>query len=272
MHVVGKDPKPFLQQQCRIFDQVTFEFTNYTSSIITPKRKTVFHPDPNVNKPFWIFQKMKKEIRESKVEIPEVKKSQVKWFFFDPDIFKGIVPESFQVVDLTAAYATVLHRYKAISDETFENLTKKIPKADRLSSVGMLGTVKTVINYREGEEVSVKMKTGEFANWFLFCCYITGEVMNECRVKAGKDFLFYWVDGIAVKKGAEHILQFVEDMGYPSKIEQVEAAHMKGKVLHYMKDGKKKELPIPKIRKVENQEAAKFLIHKGNGKRIGAKV
>lgn len=84
--------------------------------------------------------------------------------------------------------------------------------------------------------------------------------MNECRIRSGLDFLFYWVDGIAVKGGAEDMLQFVEDMGYPSKIEQVTEAKMKGRVLHYRKDGKKKELPIPKIRKVENHEAAKFLI------------
>ena len=113
----------------------------------------------------------------------------------------------------------VLKNYQLIKPETYNYLLYKIQKEDRLKSVGMLGTTKNTLTFCDGEIVDHSVKVSKYAHWFTFCCYITGEVMELARQRAGENFLFYWVDGIAVKEGQQEILEYLNDLGYPSKID-----------------------------------------------------
>lgn len=254
---VGGDALEFLKQSCELYDRVVYEFTNYTSSVTTPKGKYVFHPGPNINKPFHVFQKLKKQIKQSSFDVPDIKSHQVAWFHFQR---MKHYPVEFEIVDLNGAYATVLHRFKIIDDELYKTLMSGIKKEDRLSAVGFLGTRKSRVVYEKGKDPVYDVLQSETAKWFFFCCYITGEIMKMARSFLGSSYLFFWVDGIAVRKGyGVAVMQYVLSLGYPCKVEHVTGAEMKGNTLTYKKDGKKKVLIIPEKKIIENREAVNFI-------------
>lgn len=257
IHALGGNPRAYLQEQIKLHDEVVMQFTNYTTAIITDHRKVLFHVDKNIKKPFGIFQKIKASIRRSETIVPDIPKDQIRWNYFDLDID---FPEEFISVDLSSAYAKVLLNYGLISQSLFEEMTNKIPKEDRLKSVGLLGTIKTQITYRRGAKPVVDMIKSDFAKYFFFCCYITGEVMELARQRAGEDFIYFWVDGIAVKKErAQDILNFIQSLGFPSKLEYVTECKREEGIIRYKKDGKQKTLHLPRRRTVENAEAIEFL-------------
>jgi len=254
---VGGDSTAFLKQSCELYDEVTYEFTNYTSAVITPKGKYVFHSSPNIKKPFHVFQKLKKQIKGSGKIVPDIQNKQISWFHF---YGRRLYPSRFEIVDLNSAYATVLHKYGVIDDVMYKLLVSGIPKEDRLSAVGFLGTKKSRVIYRKGMDPEYGTDVSETAPWFFFCCYITGEVMRAARSFAGDDYFFYWVDGIAVRQGqGERVMNYILSLGFPCKVEQVENAVFEDGRLTYEKDGKKKLLFIPKKRGVKNKEAIDFL-------------
>jgi len=254
---VGGDVLAFLRQSTELYDKVVYEFTNYTSAVITPKGKYVFHPGPDLNKPFHVFQKLKKQIKDSGKDVPEVNSRQITWFHF---VKRKWFPEEFEIVDLNGAYATVLHRSNVIDDEMYKTLISGIPKHDRLSAVGFLGTKKSRVIHVRGQQPVYEVETSEMAKWFFWCCYVTGEIMKMARKYAFDDYLFFWVDGIAVRKGSgERVMKYIRSLGYPCKVENVTRCTYNGNKLEYYKDGKRKILMIPQKRIVENKQAVDFI-------------
>lgn len=257
-HFVGGSASDFLKQQLEHYDEVVFEFTNYTSAVITPKGKYVFHSSHKIKKPFAVFNELKKQIKDSGQPTPFVDRSRINWYRFSPN---KDYPEQFQIVDLTSAYARVLYKTGVINTRMYRKLTTEIEKEDRLAAVGFLGTKKSRITYHRGRYLTTEVIKGELSGWFFYCCWVTGEVMEMARRIAGKDFMFYWVDGIAVKNNekAIQILEYIRSLGYPAKIEEVTGCVVKQRTVKYFKDGKPKSLCIPKKRSVDNYEAVQFI-------------
>lgn len=266
-HFVGGSASEFLKQQLEHYNEVVFEFTNYTSAVITPKGKYVFHSSHKIKKPFAVFNQLKKQIKDSGMPLPVVDRSRINWYRFS---HRKNFPESFKIVDLTSAYARVLYKSKVITLALYEKLTSKIDKEDRLAAVGFLGTKKSRVYYKEGEYIDTEVVKGELSDWFFYCCWVTGEVMEIARNMAGEDFMFYWVDGIAVKNDdkAIEILEYIRSLGYPAKIEEVTGCKVKKNTVIYHKDGKRKSLCIPRKRSVDNYEAVNFLSEHYERKRI----
>ena len=254
-NVYNANAYEWLEQLITEHQQVKFSFTNYTAQIEIENQRIVFHPDNKIKKPFGVFQKIKKDIDASGVESPDIDRSQVKYYAFKNTNY----PEKFYSVDISSAYATVLKNYELIKPETYNYLLYKIQKEDRLKSVGMLGTTKNTLMFCDGEIVDHNVKVSKYAHWFTFCCYITGEVMELAKQRSGENFLFYWVDGIAVKEGQQEILEYLNELGYPSKIDVIENCRKEGNTLFYSKNGHDKILQIPKKQTIENEQIKQYL-------------
>jgi hypothetical protein len=257
LKVTGGKSTDFLKKQIELYDDVVFEYTNYTASVITPRRKYLFDYTGKGKKPFGMFQKVKSDIIKSNLDVPDIHPNQIKYYKFLP---KFEFPEKFYSVDITAAYPSVLRKYEAITEDTYRQLMTKLPKEERLQTIGLLGTTKTRITYKKGEVLNIEKVQSEFSKWFFFCCYITGEVMELARARSKEDFLFYWVDGIAVDKNAHDILFYIESLGYKSKVDIIEGCRLVENTLIYFKNGKKKMLTLPKSNRIENEEAKEFLL------------
>ncbi len=259
VHFIGGNSEEFLKQQLEVYDKAIYEYTSYTASVIVEDRKFVFHPTSKIKKPFHVFEKVKREIKKSGVEVPNIDKSKINWHNFSKRKF----PKEFYSVDLSSAYASVLLKYKAITEETYHEILNKIPKEDRLKAIGMLGTLKSRLTYERGKEPILEKVESEFANWFFFCCYVTGEIMELTKEHCIDDYLFYWVDGIAVSQNPQKALDFMAKLGYKSKVDIITECEAEDGVIFYKKNGKEKVLHIPKSRKIQNNEVIKFLVKSG---------
>jgi len=256
IHFIGGNSEEFLKNQLEVYDKAIYEYTSYTASVIVEDRKFVFHPTSKIKKPFHVFEKVKKEIEKSGVIVPQIDRTKINWHNFSKRKF----PEEFYSVDLSSAYASVLLKHKAISDETYNDILEKIPKEDRLKAIGMLGTLKSRLTYQKGKEPILEKIESPFANWFFFCCYVTGEIMELTKEHCKEDYLFYWVDGIAVSKNPQKAIDYMTSLGYRSKIDRITECSYEDGVIYYKKNGKAKVLHIPKSRKIQNNEVIKFLV------------
>ena len=85
--------------------------------------------------------------------------------------------------------------------------------------------------------------------------------MDLCRKRYSDSVVHYWVDGIAMKENHEDCLEYIESLGYPSKIEVITKCRLVNNCIIYLKDGKKKYLHLPRKVNVSDEDARNFLYY-----------
>jgi len=129
-------------------------------------------------------------------------------------------------IDLSSAYAYCLFNNGLITKKTF-NYLLKLPKMERLVSVGMLATSHVKYYYSGGNCVDFKPYREPTAEIFFHLIDEINYMMQDIKWILGNDFIFYWVDGVFIKPSvSKQKIQKVENllisMGYKYKYEKVE--------------------------------------------------
>lgn len=156
-----------------------------------------------------LLNKLRTEI-EQNYEIVEAaqfseKISDVKYFQFANEI-NEMQDDSGSIYALTDVYeADISHAYYRaafvlgfISKSLYLEIVKNITKSERLRLLGCIASVKTTTLYKEGVPTDRPIiKSSRICRdaWFKICHYIDSALI-ELKGVLGKDFLFYWVDGI----------------------------------------------------------------------------
>lgn len=148
-------------------------------------------------------------------------------------------------IDIKSAYATCLFNHRFIDEATLdyleneilENMTNRFidsygkkaldkiakiklknrAKLIRLKSIGMLATRTLVVDYKKGKWKKTTLEENKYLrSVFMFAQYETGRIMKKIAKAYGRDFLFFWVDGIYVRKnaGAGKAEKILRDAGY----------------------------------------------------------
>tara|TARA_R110000751_G_scaffold92475_2_gene180974 strand:- start:2070 stop:2984 length:915 start_codon:yes stop_codon:yes gene_type:complete len=138
-------------------------------------------------------------------------------------------------IDIDEAYWKTAHLLGIISDEIYLRGQKgNISKQARLTALGSLA--KKIYYYKfKGEQLEkVSTKTDPLLQnlWFTICKRVS-DVMNDCIRELGKEFIFYWVDGIYVQGKAENLViaeNIFTEYGYNVKFKKVKQVyfHEKG--------------------------------------------
>lgn len=203
----------------------TIKYTTYTVEIICPGLSFhyLFLNRFQSPKLFFANSMIKKNIVDSKLEYPDLTYYDVT--FFSHDIVKDMYFENIYNIDLCNAYARVLYNHNFITKKTYEYLLK-IPKLDRLASVGMLASQKKIFNFDENgevvnyEKIKAKDKNGNLTQGvFIFCIKIVGDLMKKISNILGDDFLFFWVDGIYFKESdkIDTVRKLINNSGFDFK-------------------------------------------------------
>lgn len=103
--------------------------------------------------------------------------------------------------DISHAYYRAAYVMGFISKSLYMEIIKTMTKEDRLRLLGCIATVKIKRCFEMGEEITEPVITkSEICRkaWFKICHYIDTALL-ELKGALGKDFLFYWVDGIYFK-------------------------------------------------------------------------
>jgi hypothetical protein len=167
--------------------------STYTTRIISDYCDIYFMRNEQSNRVFSAYAKVKKDVKQSKVK--KINVSNLQYYshnFPHNDFYSDIIYN----IDIKSAYASILYNDGYITRETF-NYLKKLPKMDRLASVGMLAGKKNVFNInQDGNIISEETIISETSDYFFYCVKRTSEIINQATKYLGEGFLFSWVDGI----------------------------------------------------------------------------
>jgi hypothetical protein len=229
--------------------------TNYSTKI-TVNDESIFLSDSKPDKEvFMLYNKMKSEI------LGEMRNEEKNYKYF---CFSGLRNFSGDCssVDINSAYLTVLKNEKIISEKTYNDIFKRTQgkkKENRLKAVGMFAKNPTEIVYYNGKPFSIINKRDIYSWVFFLAVSETYKAMEAVKKELKREFLFYWVDGIFLRKNENKAIQILKDLNFESKIENIEKLENNDGIITYFKDQKEKMLFLPKNQKEEKYNLLKFI-------------
>jgi len=178
------------------------------------------------NRVFCASQMVKKDCKNS-VNGQEIMKSthNKKNYDSNPKIENVRYDTCFNI-DLSSAYAYCLFNSGLITQKTF-NYLLKLPKMERLTSVGMLATSHVKYFYSGGKCVDFQPYREPTAQIFFYLIDEINYLMQDIKWMLGNDFIFYWVDGVFMKPTTpkskiDKVENLLISLGYKYKYEKVE--------------------------------------------------
>ena len=124
-------------------------------------------------------------------------------------------------IDLNKAYWHLSYKRQWISKETYlKGLDEsKYSKKCRLIALGNLAKMKTVLTFNGKTFEKPILEKSPTENIFFKVSKDVDAIMNKCKVIAGPNYLFYWVDAIFVRgeKTKNEICEFLTEYGYEHK-------------------------------------------------------
>ena len=226
----------------------TLTCSNYTSRIESPVIDRKFVYSMQSNQCFAAYAKVKKDVKDK--EVPSIDKRSL--VYFEHDFREARDLRRVYNIDLKSAYASVLFKEGFITRDTF-NYLGRLPKHDRLASVGMLASRKNTFGFnRQGEVLTYESTVSNLENFFFYAVQKTFEIMQNLKAILGRDYLFTWVDGIYFIPNMDSLVaceDYLRKIGYRYSEEVLydwQVRLVKGAVrLTFLKDGKIKTFSLP---------------------------
>jgi len=129
-------------------------------------------------------------------------------------------------VDLDEAYWKTAHLLGIINDDIYVKGQKgSISKQVRLTALGSLAKKVYYYQFKGDSLRNIKSESDPLLEnlWFTICKRVA-DVMNDCIKALGKEFIFYWVDGIYIKgkqKNLNTTMRIFRDYGYNVKQKKI---------------------------------------------------
>lgn len=226
------------------------EISNYTTSIVMPDSSFKFMRNMQSKRCFAAFAKIKHDLKN--IPPPDILPSDV--IYFTHDIKKEMFEKQIFSIDLKSAYATILYNDGFISETTYQYISK-LPKGDRLASVGMLASNKNIYEFKNGMSTLVKNVRSPYSGFFFYAVQRTFEIMHDLRTIIQSGYLFTWVDCIYFLCDEEKMsecLFHLENKNFkatPEFLKDFTVTKKPGHIkIEYYKEGKYKILKIPSNR------------------------
>lgn len=129
-------------------------------------------------------------------------------------------------IDLDEAYWRTARVLGIINQEIYDKGKKgKISKQSRLTALGTLAKKTTIMHYEGYKLVKKELRSEPLLEnlWYTICKRIS-DVMTSAQEALGKDFIFYWVDGIYAidtEKNRKIVADIFTQAGYGVKFQEI---------------------------------------------------
>lgn len=176
---------------------------------------------------------------------------KVMYFKYNRKLKPGNVYHNVINIDLTSAYWETAKMLGLLSDELYLR-GQSIRKQVRLAAIGSLAKKRRVYKY-DGKKVSlVEQKRNELTEflWDVICDRVGSLLLATAKGVGGK-FIFFWVDGIYVEKGAEGLVKkYFNSAGYECKITKLKSIEVADKnIFVHLIDPEIHNLPKGRVEK-----------------------
>jgi hypothetical protein len=206
----------------------------------TRNKKTIFH---NTNEYIYYLGKEKlknqqlglrmqlkkvarKCIKDNFIVVPKTTSKEINYYQISGKILNLKSGECIPVLncyDINKAYYQAAFNLKYISEEFYQKCIE-LPKEERLTLIGSLGSQKQWHYFKEGhEEKNWITHDNELRlAWFHICKEVDKTMYNLIQ-KLGSDFLFYWVDSMYFTDDRHNsmIIDYFKKQGFDVKNETV---------------------------------------------------
>lgn len=150
--------------------------------------------------------------------------------YIDVGVFEsGVVLEDLLEIDINGAYWETAYILGVISKPIYER-GKEVDKKVRLASLGSLAKKKDVWIYDGKKMRREVIRSYQTENiWFAICKRVS-DVMQEAVKLIGKDFVFYWVDGIYIRNDKSllgSLISLFASYGYETKVKSIHKVEFK---------------------------------------------
>ncbi len=196
----------------------TFEVQNETISVKSPAGSY-----STINKSYSIeeinfIKKVKQCIVKNGIhhnfEKPD---SKVMYFKYGKCLKPGEVIKDCINIDLTGAYWQTAYMLDMIPPDIYKE-GLNIKKQVRLAAIGSLAKKKRVYTFDGVKLVDKTISRSETEHLWDVICHHVGSLLMKVAKECGSDFIFFWVDGIYVrKKSAARVEKMFKSAGYEFK-------------------------------------------------------
>ena len=222
--------------------------SNYTTKIESDAVTRKYVYTMQSNQTFAAYAKLKKDCKDK--ARPSITKDEL--IYFEHDFKESCQIDRVFNIDLKSAYATVLFNEGIITQDTF-NYLARLPKHDRLASVGMLASRKRTFGFsKDGEIKILEHSISPLENFFYFAVKLTYEIMSVLKMILSEKYLFTWVDGIYFLPDMDKLIaceDYLRSIRFKYSEEILSDWHIrvvKGAVkLWFIKEGKVKQFCLP---------------------------
>lgn len=201
---------------------------------------------------------------------------QIMYFKYNSKLKPGASFSDCVNIDISAAYWETAYRFGLLTKQLYDQgmtyekailagmKEKKIyeksrtgeiiRKQVRLAAIGSLAKKQRVYQYdgKTKKQTLIEVKRSDETEfvWDAICDHV-GSVLSDIAKKCGSDFIFFWVDGIYVKKSSEKLVcDLFKKHGYKYKINKIKGIEVDQRNIHV-------KLIQPEIKKVDGKEKIK---------------
>ena len=168
---------------------------------------------------FNLFQKVRREvlsnIKEKKIDVPYIRSTDVDYYGYASEFHNVKTEKAYDDIwelDINMAYYNAAHSLGYISKEFYDEC-RSLDKKMRLRLIGSIAILKTKFIYKHGrlDDVQIVNNPVLRSAWFHICRYVSDAMRDMAKI-LGKDFMFFWVDGIVFR--GKHHHQTIHDFAY----------------------------------------------------------
>lgn len=178
------------------------------------------------------IKRVKKYILENDIpdRFVDVDYLDSKIHYIDVGVYSsGVVIEDLLEIDINGAYWETAYILGVISKPIYER-GKELDKKVRLAALGSLAKRKDVWKFDGKKMKREVVRSYQTENiWFAICKRVS-DVMQEAVKLIGKDFVFYWVDGIYIRNDKSllgSLISLFASYGYETKVKSIHKVEFK---------------------------------------------
>lgn len=185
-------------------------------------------------------QRLKAEIKRNiiskNIVVPNFTEKDIKYsmyadFVTSKEVFETVFDG--KEYDITKAYFQGIRNLGYISQELYEEFVM-LPKHVRLRFIGSIATRKFIYHYKDGgltNEPPVVKEDALLRRVWFHVCKLVDDCLQDFAKEAGEDFIFYYVDGIYLKKANKEVLERISSRhGFDFKtanVTHIKKVHLK---------------------------------------------
>lgn len=177
---------------------------------------------------------------------------KVKYFHYSSRIKPGDRFDNVINIDLSSAYWETANQFGLLSPELYK-AGLKVRKQVRLAAIGSLAKKVRVYKFDGRKLVALDKKISDKTHflWPAICDHV-GKLLVKTAKLCGDGFIFFWVDGIYVKKGYEQkVYKAFKAAGYKYSVNDLKAISVTEKYIYV-------HLLKPEKMEIDGKEAMKI--------------